>query len=92
MEQAPNNNYERIKTYQKINDNNLSTLNNTNANTNTNSTVIKDNNLTNSKINNNLNSKDEIKNVSQKMNPQELKIKELENKIRLLEEKSFQNT
>jgi hypothetical protein len=92
LEQAHMNNYERNKTYQKINDNNLSTLNNTNANTNTNSTLIKDNNLTNSKINNNLNSKDEINNVSQKKNPQELKIKELENKVRLLEEKSFQNT
>jgi len=30
--------------------------------------------------------------VSRIMNPQELKIKELENKVRLLEEKSFQNT
>jgi hypothetical protein len=92
LEQAPINNFERIQTYQRINDknNNLSSLNNTN--TNTNSTIIKDNNLDNKNIKNNINSKDEFKDMSQIMNPQELKIKELENKVRLLEEKSFQNS
>ena len=50
----------------------------------TNGTVIKDNNL--NIVYNTLNSKDETND----MNPQELKIKELENKVRLLEEKSLQ--
>ena len=91
LEQGTINNYERFQIFQRINDNNnnLSCLNKSNAKTN--STVIKDNNLNNN-INNNINSKDEIKDVSGIMNPQELKIKELENKVRLLEEKSFQNT
>ena len=87
LEKAPINNYERIQTYQKINfnNNNLSSLNNTN-NTNTNSTVIQDTDLNNKNRNNkhkNLNLKDEVND----MNPQELKIKELEKKIRLLEKK-----
>ena len=82
LEQAPNNNYERIQTqaYQRINDNNLN---------NTNSTIIHNNN---NNLHNNLNTKGEINDVSRIMNPQELKIKELEDKVRLLEEKSFQNT
>jgi len=83
LEQAPINNYERIQTYQRINDNNIN---------NTNSTIIHNNNNLNNNINTNFNSKDEINDVSRIMNPQEIKIKELENKVRLLEEKSFQNT
>ena len=54
----------------------------------TNSTVIKDNNLNNNNVYNTLNSKDE----TNYMNTQELKIKELENKVRILEEKSLQNS
>ena len=76
-------NYERMQTYQRMNENN-----------NNNSYIKMNNN--NSYINNNRNmtinnSNDEINNFSKIINPQEIKIKELENKIKFLEEKSFEN-
>ena len=79
------NNYERIKIYQRM-DNNSSFI------------KMNQNNLTNmnnSAFNKNLNinnSNDELNNLSKIANPQDIKIKELENKVKLLEEKSFENT
>ena len=80
LEQMSLINYERIHTHQRMNEgvNSSNNINNTNSN--------------NIKANNMINSKDEINNISTIMNPQEQKIKELENKVRLLEEKSFENT
>ena len=83
------NNYERINTYQRINDNNSSfkKMNNnnlTNFNNMNKSAFVKNININNSN--------DEFNNLSKITNPQEIKIKELENKVKLLEEKSFENT
>ena len=82
-EEIPSRNYERIQTYQKMNDKN-------------NNSFIRMNNNNNSYINNkNMtinNSNDEINNYSKITNPHEMKIKELENKVKYLEEKSFENT
>ena len=74
-------NYERMQTYQKINENN----NNSNIKMNNNNSYINNRNMT---INN---SNDETNNFSKIINPQEIKLKELENKVKLLEEKSFEN-
>ena len=74
-------NIERIQTYQKLSEN-----------TNNNNSFIK---MNNSAFNRNINinnSNDEFNNLSKITNPQEIKIKELENKVKLLEEKSFENT
>ena len=75
-------NYERMQTYQRMNENN----NNSYIKMNNNNSYI--NNNRNMTINN---SNDEINNFSKIINPQEIKIKELENKVKLLEEKSFEN-
>ena len=80
-EEIPINNYGRIRTYQRMNDNN-----------NKINSFIK---MNNSAINRNINinnSNDELNNLNKIANPQEIKIKELENKVKLLEEKSFENT
>ena len=82
-EEIPSRNYERIQTYQRMNDK-------------TNNSFIRMNNNNNSYINNKImtinNSNDEINNYSKITNPHEMKIKELENKVKYLEEKSFENT
>ena len=82
-EEIPIKNYERIQTYQRLSDNN---------NNNNNNSFIK---MNNSNFNKNMtinNSNDEINNYSKMANPQEIKIKELEDKLKFLEEKSFENT
>ena len=76
-EEIPLKQYERIQTYQMMNDKN--TIDNSYIKPNNN--IIKNNN-----------SNDKINNLNNSLNPQEIKIKELENKVKLLEEKSFENT
>ena len=80
-EDFPVNNYGRIRTFQRMNDNNI----------NSNSFIKMNNSTINRNLNIN-NSNDELNNLSKITNPQEIKIKELENKVKLLEEKSFENT
>ena len=78
-------NYERIKTCQRINDNNsFIKMNKNNLNNVNNSAYNKNININNSN--------DELNNLSKITYPQEMKIRELENKVKLLEEKSFENT
>ena len=79
-QEIPIKKYERALTYQRMNDSN-----------NNNSFMKTNNNVINRNINTN-NSNDEFNNLSKINNPQEIKIKELENKVKLLEEKSFENT
>ena len=79
-EEIPIKKYERTQTYQRMSDNN-----------NINSYIKMNNSAINRNMNIN-NSNEEINNLSRMTNPHEMKIKELENKVKLLEEKSFENT
>ena len=79
-EEIPIKKYERTHTYQRMTDNN-----------NINSYIKMNNSAINRNMNIN-NSNEEINNLSRMTNPHEMKIKELENKVKLLEEKSFENT
>ena len=81
-EEIPIKHYERIQTYQIMNDNN----------NNINNSFIRPNNSIINKNKTINNSNDEFNSLNNKPNPQEIKIKELENKVKLLEEKSFENT
>ena len=77
--------YEHIPSYQIINDNKI----------NNNSSFIKISDINSNNIDYNMNNINKISNdfnESRIMNLQELKIKELENKVKFLEEKSFENT
>ena len=82
-EEIPIKHYERIQTYQIMNDNNNNNINNSFIRPN--NSIINKNKTIN-------NSNDEFNSLNNKLNPQEIKIKELENKVKLLEEKSFENT
>ena len=76
--------YEHVPSYNVRNEKQRIKLNNM-AFTNTNQ-------ISNNNIDYNINNSNNEFDVSKIINPQELKIKELENKVKLLEEKSFENT